>query len=245
MTMKKTFAVLIICLFLAVGCATPRPMSSTVNLGGSIRTDAVVQELHVSKTEENRPELYSGINFSCIPLVPFWKQEWSPETLYEWKSVSYNFPEDLSKTVANDLRAAGLANIVTCDASERDSDRYFSKRSSLQQPSSTNRIDLFLKEAVWNRYYTTYGLSLPGTILWLVGFPVSYGNTHLEFEAVVFAPDGKELGRRTFESRLRSTEWLYTLFPLPKKLPLMYEEISPELRNFVKECLRKSPVGSP
>jgi hypothetical protein len=241
-TVMKIIFALIVSMFLAVGCAAPRQMSSVANLGAPITTTPVVHQLHVIHTYEKRPggeesSIAPGL-IALIPLVPYGTQKFAPEFCYlndgsSYGKYPYNFKKDLSITVAKDLQTAGIANSV-------DYVPLYKMQQDDLPPGS--RVELFLNDAAWTRRCTAYGLSIAGIVPWMLGFPVSYGHTNLAFEAVVYAPNGQELGRHLFEARVNTAEWLYApgpFSPLLRKLPLAYEEISPKLRAFVKDCLLK------
>jgi len=211
-------------------------MSSGIKFGAPLENNTIVESIQVNKAAEGRPNggrSSIGLGFlTFIPLVPFGPQTWTPERYYANATMlEYDFREDLSQAVVKDMMAAGLARSVSYNPFESRSVRN----------DSANRIDLILKEGSWRRNMTTYCLSIGGVYFWFFGAPVSYGHTDLKFEAVVYAPDGAELGRRTFNSSIKLTEWAYVPHPFPKRLPLLYERISPELRSFVEDCLRKSP----
>jgi len=229
---------LIVVLLLASGCTAPSAMSSAVRYNGSIGADRTVQALHVGVAREGRPdggESRIGIGFiTFIPLVLYAPQRFTPERYYANAAmIQYNFRDDLSQTIVKDLTAAGLARSVGFNT--------FGGVTAV--PSDIYRLDLTLKEGIWNRNFTTYGCSIMGVYLWVFGLPVSYGSADLSFEAVVYAPGGEELGRRAFGARLPLTESIYVPHKFPRRLPLLYEQISPDLRHFVRDCLKRGPSG--
>lgn len=161
---------------------------------------------------------------AIIPLVPYGHQQISPDRF------TGSFPLALVDIVLADLRTSGIARQVL-----REGDLLPGQVS----PVAPYRLHLELKEGVFHRNVTLYGLSVFGTFLWLVGLPVSYGTTELEFGAKLEAPDGKSLGEARFAEKTGATEWLY--YPLvpayTSKLPDTYARVSPRLRSFLRESL--------
>ncbi len=224
-------------LLVMAGCATPGTMSSNVRVDGSIGMANPVPVVHVAKTREARPDggdSRIGIGLiTFIPLVPYGAQRFTPERYYANAAMmTYDFRDDLTQTVIKDLTAAEVAESVECDKNWGGN----------HKNSGVYRIDLALREGVWKRNFTTYGCSVFGVYFWLFGCPVSYGSADLEFEAVVFAPNGEELGRKLFAAQLPLTEFAYVPHAFPKRLPALYEQISPGFRKFVCDCLMRSPA---
>lgn len=223
-------------LVLATGCATPTAMSSSVKYEGPVCERHLAQVLQVSKAGEGRPgggASRIGIGFiTFIPLVPYAHQRFTPERYYKNATMmDYNFKDDLAQTIVKDLTAAGVAQTVGYD----------SFGNATMKNDGPPRVELTLKEGVWNRNFTTYGCSFMGVYLWLVGLPVSYGHADMAFEAVVRSSDGSELGRKTFEAQLPLTESAYNTHKFPRRLPMLYEQISPGFRRFVSDCLKSAP----
>jgi len=217
------------------GCAAPSAMSSSVQYSGPVHLDRDVQAIHVSKAQEGRPdggESSIALGFIVfIPGVPFGPQKFTPERYFANAAMmGYDFRDDLTQTVIRDLAAAGLARSVGYDA-------YVGS----QREHGVYRLELTLKQGIWNRNFTTYGCSFMGSYWWMLGLPVSYGNVQLAFEATLRAPDGKELGRQLFAASTPLTESAYVPHKFPKRLPLLYQQISPDLRRFVQDCLKDAP----
>ena len=237
-----SMSVVIATLFSA-GCVTPPgTMSNSVRFAppSATSTRKQVQALHVNKAQEGRPDggrSSLGMGFlTFIPLVPYGPQRFTPERYFANAAMfNYDFREDLAQTAVKDLMASGLAQSVSYDPF-----------GTPQNSGDVNRLELTLKEGVWHRNFTLYGCSFLGVYLWLVGLPVSYGHANLAYEAVVYAPNGSELGRRTFEAELPLTESAYASpHQYPRRLPLLYEKMSPDFRSFVSDCLSRSPAVAP
>jgi|GEM_PF-1250068 len=223
------------CGIIVSGCAAPSAMSSSVQYSGPMHLDRDVQAIRVSKAQEGRPgggesSIALGL-IVFIPGVPFGPQKFTPERYFANAAMmGYDFRDDLTQTVVRDLAAAGLARSVGYDA-------YVGS----QREHGVYRLELTLKQGIWNRNFTTYGCSFMGSYWWMLGLPVSYGNVQLAFEATVRAPDGKELGRRLFASEMGLTESAYVPHKFPKRLPLLYQQLSYDFRSFVQECLKNAP----
>ena len=225
-------------MLLSGGCVAPSTMSSGVQYQGRIHADDNIQAIHISKAQEGRPDRGAsriGIGFiTFIPVVPYAHQRFTPERYYANAAMmSYDFRDDLAQTAIKDLSAAGLAQTVG-----------YANLSGVNVGASVYRVELTLKEGVWNRNFTTYGLSVMGVYLWIFGLPVSYGHSDMSFEAVMYAPDNTELGRKVFTAQMPLTESMYVAHKFPRQLPKLYEKISPDFRLFVSDCLRRSPASA-
>lgn len=223
-------------LLIVSGCATPTAMSSSVRYDGPVCRERLTKALQVGKAGEGRPDGGAsriGIGLiTFIPFVPYGPQRFTPERYFKNAAMmDYDFRDDLAQTIVKDLTAAGVAQSVGYDPFG----------SGRMANDDMPRLELTLKEGIWHRNFTTYGCSVMGVYLWLVGLPVSYGDAEMAFEAVVRAPDGSELGRRTFEAKQPLTESAYVPHKFPKQLPFLYQQISPQFRSFVCDCLKSAP----
>ncbi len=226
-------------LIMVSGCATPMAMSSSVKYEGPVCEKHLAHVLQVGKAGEGRPDGGAsriGIGFiTFIPFVPYAHQRFTPERYFKNAAMmDYDFKDDLAQTVIKDLTAAGIAQSVGYD----------SFGNAVTKNEGLPRIELALKEGIWNRNFTTYGCSVMGVYLWVVGLPVSYGHADMAFEAVVRASDGAELGRKSFTAQLPLTESAYVAHKFPRQLPLLYQQISPGFRRFVCDTLNAAPAAA-
>ena len=146
--------------------------------------------------------------------------------------------EALRRLFTKDLRASGLCGeVFICEGgrggrSGRASDAY--------------RLDITLKHAVWHRNLTAYGLSYPGSLLWVLGAPVSYGHVALELQVALFAPGGKgkPLSVKTLNRKENCVEWIYEQIGYQSAksetiLTEMFPGLASDLRTFIKDTVSK------
>ena len=144
--------------------------------------------------------------------------------------LQYSFLEDVGRTVAKDLNAAGIAKSVA----------YVNSETAPPYPApGSYALEVRLKEGIWHRYFTTYCLSFPGDLLWLIGAPVSYGNVQLAIEARLLDNNGNVLGTKEFAAKVGLTESAYGGFAFFRRLPTAYGSISESLRPFVAKLIEE------
>lgn len=229
---------LVVMLFL---CSCVSTLSSSFKPSPPNRQEAIVDTIKVCKAVEDRPlggKSRIGIGFlTLIPLMPFATQQFTPERyMANQAGLQYSFLEDISQTVDKDLKASGIARHI---------DLLSVERPEFPLAPGCYVLCLTLHEGIWNRNFTTYGLSFAGAFLWL-GLPVSYGSVILKIEAVIYDRNGKQLGTKVWLQQVRLTEWIYSSSrKVPRRLLILYDRISPELRQFVAETLEKARSNEP
>ena len=222
-------------------CSCVSTLSSSFKPSPPIRQEAVVDTIKVCKAVEDRPlggKSRIGAGFlALIPLMPFASQQFTPERyMANQAGLQYSFLEDISQTVDKDLKASGIARHI---------DLLSVERPEFPLAPSCYVLCLTLHEGIWNRNFTTYGLSFAGAILWL-GLPVSYGSVILKIEAIMYDRNGKQLGTKIWLQQIRLTEWIYSSpSRVPRRLLILYDRISPELRQFVTATLEKARSDEP
>jgi hypothetical protein len=170
-----------------------------------------------------------------IPLVPYGHQQFSPESAVMSSSLATgNMLDDVVGVVVRDLRHAGVADQVQKYGVDlRD------LGESVAAESRPYELRLTLDEGIYHRNATLYGMSFAGALLWMIGFPNTYGSAELAVTAELFDPNGRSLGKESFREKSGATEWLYR--PAPQAyspaMPRAYGEISPQLRRFVASSL--------
>jgi hypothetical protein len=146
--------------------------------------------------------------------------------------------EAFRRLFAKDLRASGLCGeVFICEGG---------RGGGANRVSDAYRLDITLKHAVWHRSLTAYGLSYPGTLLWVLGAPVSYGYVALELEVALYPPGskGKLLAVKTFKREEDCVEWIYEQIGYqPAKsetiLTEMFPGLASDVRLFIKEAVAK------
>lgn len=222
---------LLLFLSLGTGCAIV-PLDQAFRASKPLVEKPLIDMLLVSVGDDNRPlgdrsHVGSGA-VSLIPFAPYGHQQRAAMPI-----VKSSYLREIANTVVKDMRAAGFADLVCID------DPYDPR---LGGDKRVHYMKLNLVEGVWDRYITAYGISFAGELLWLAGFPLSYGKVTLGVEAEVLDKDRVSLGKRLFVEKVTITEWIYcpVMHAFNPKLVDAYEQLSPRLRAFVAETLRKS-----
>lgn len=218
---------------IASGCISPiRPLSTTFTPAAPVCPKPKADVLYVFEPEEARP--LSGNSsiapalLTFIPLVPYGPQKLSPETF-----LNYPFRKDMTTALVKDLAASGIARSV--------------ERLDYIPPDGHTRKNAYylhskMKEGIWHRNCTTYGLSVYGVYLWLVGAPVSFGDVEISLEFELRDLGHQSLGRTTFTAKRKLTEWIYSAGMgsyFYDTLPRVYGDISPLLREFVAKNVKE------
>jgi len=213
-------------LALALAACTSPPMApfSTTEVGPPMVETSRVERLVVLPVVEARPgDGHTRLGWGAlvlIPLVPYGTQEW--RTIEE----QWDVRPELGDMITQDLRASGLA-----------ADTLHGTLEQAGPSPAAYVLEVRLREGVWLRHMTTYGLSVFGGVLWYLGAPVSYGEAHLNLSVELRDPRGEVLGSRSFHTIGDVTESIYRGEPATLGFKEAYEALSPELRAFVAECL--------
>lgn len=172
-----------------------------------------------------------------VPLWPYSHSEVNPVIRYCYFQPSIT--DVLYKLFIIDLNHSGIFNhIITAPVIGT------SETPCTQLSDKTYTLEIILEEAVWSRYLTSYGLSYPGTLLWALGFPVSYGHVLFEVKAMLYAPKTNNLlAEKTFSHKVSCVEWVYDQInykpPVSEfKLAEMFPKITEELRKFILENVK-------
>lgn len=144
----------------------------------------------------------------------------------------------LQRLFVKDLIASNISKeVIACSNSEKPDGKNWQDKYRLQ---------LILKHAVWNRHITAYGLSYPGTFLWTLGFPTSYGNVQLEIDAILYPPGAskKPIGQTTLKKQETCIELIYDQIDYHPSVSEdvmadMFPEMAKDLRKFLLKTLKK------
>ena len=186
--------------------------------------------------EETLPFEPNSDPWILLPLCFYSSQRVNP--MVNRNYLQNTLDEALLRVFVKNLTASGLCGeVFICGGggkfgSARAQDAY--------------RLDLALKHAVWHRSITAYGLSYPGTFLWVLGAPVSYGDVTLEMEASLYEPGKtiKPLATRKFTIKESCVEWIYEQIGYhPAKSETILTEVVPELASSVREFVKEA-VGT-
>jgi hypothetical protein len=219
---------LLLFLSLGTGCASV-PLDQAFRANKPVVAKPVTEALLVVVGEDSRP--LAGMSrvgrgaLSLIPLIPYGHQQFSAKP-----NVAGSFSREVADTVVKDLRAAGFAEFVAIE------DAYDPRQRDVRR---AYYVRVNLAEGVWDRYITAYGISFAGELLWMAGFPISYGKAVLGIEVEVLNKDRVSLGKRLFKEKVTVIEWLYhpLVHSFTPKLAEAYEQFSPQLRAFVSETI--------
>ena len=201
----------------------------------------LIQALFVEKMKNACPDkemLPFAPNDDPWILIPFWL--YSSQTVKPLVKRSFfqnNLDTALQRLFVKDIRASGICELLlSADENNPRVNAWGAKRYHLQ---------LILKHAKWTRNLTAYGLSYPGTLLWSIGLPTSYGYVDVEFEAILYPPgaDAKPLAKTTISEKDTCTEFIYDQIgyqPAKSEMVLveMYPKLAKKLREFITNTLK-------
>jgi len=152
----------------------------------------------VTPFEERRPlkNSMAGIFIAMIPLVPYGTSTLNrPEAAANYE---FDMAEDLAKAAHESLRVSKLF-----------------KKTFFSYGADLDEADYILRgrtdSTTYKQTMTFYGLSLPGDLLWLLGFPV--GTNQAELKITVWLEDhaGKERWSYSFEDSIKRTMIYYRM----------------------------------
>ena len=175
--------------------------------------------------------------YILIPLWPYSHSDINPIIRYSFFQAP--LPEAIKRLVVTDIKASDIFQKVVTTA--YNADTYMSSEDEL----NAYRLSITLKDAVWSRNLTSYGLSYPGTFLWVIGFPVSYGEIYMNLNVEFYAPITRKLiAKKTIRKSINCTEWIYDQInykpPISEfKLTEIFPEITKEIRTFLIDSLYK------
>ena len=195
---------------------------------GSICKAPVAGTIYVTKAKDKRNrKKYHHNEFYLIPLVPYSDLDMVPES-YPYYIYRRSFMTSLGMTVAKDLKASGIARDV----------KYV---DDVAGNPNMNQGDLLINpvlyDAIWVRHVTCYGVSIAGGILHLI-LPRSFGHVELNFQLNLKDSGGNKVGAKDFYAEESVIEFLY-FRPFNFKLKDAYGEISPQMRKFVFDSVKK------
>lgn len=176
-----------------------------------------------------------------IPLWPYTHSETSPVLKYTY--LQSDMLNTVKHIIAHDIRASGIFKYTTTQTFDVEGLR--EAKYQAQIPPNAYIIQISVLKAVWSRYLTSYGLSYPGTILWAVGLPVSYGNVKISINVEIYPPTyEKPILEKVITQETSCTEWIYDQINYgPPVSEFALAEIFPqtmtELRNAAIEAIEK------
>ena len=250
MKILKTLAALLLISCLLILCAcnsssckdcklaySPAP---ELDLGKMSKSDSLFIPSIIDKRDKAERSAYKPDTDPLI-LIPFWFYCHSNlDPVIRFSYFQPSLIDALNKLFVMDINKAGIFKQVL-GMPEGINQADFEKELYEEIPNAY-KLEITLQEALWSRNLTSYGLSYLGTFLWAIGFPVSYGNVYFSIDAVLYAPNHKEIGRKRIGRELPCTEWIYDQVNYKPaiseiKLAALFPEVTKELREFIFQKL--------
>jgi hypothetical protein len=154
--MRATVVVLLLAAAMVTGCAEPRGWRFTPNSYTQPTKPLVLKTVAVPRFKDTRPnENTNKLSFYVIPLMPFgWANASAPESFSPY--FKYRPSDDFAKAAVEEIQATGLFK-----------EAFFTERES--------EGDLILRGEIKSTHYNqkvlSYGLSVYGALLWVIGAP--------------------------------------------------------------------------
>ena len=154
--------------------------------------------------EDARPnENHNLYGLYVIPLMPFgWQTLDSPEGIQMHTTsgmwLNYKPTEDFPKALAEDLRSTGLFSDAFFDYRRENSD--YAVEGKILSTKYIGRL-------------ITYGLSVYGPDLWIIGFPAAWSENDLSLDLrLVDSTTGKAVFSQTYTADPETTlSWIYDI----------------------------------
>ncbi len=171
----------------------------------------------------------------CVNYIPLWfysKQEINPLVKFDY--FRPDLQDMMQILIARDLRFSGIFQNVKMVRFEENSEK----------PVFGHVLKINIKEAVWNRNLTTYGLMFTGAFLWGIGLPVSYGNVSMELEAELVEAQTKEvLAKGSFRAETDCKETMFSRVEYnpsiaEDRLCRIFPDVASQIRAFVLKNIK-------
>ncbi len=225
------------------GCSTfdPDTMTEYNPEPGVVIENPPIESLLVRVSNERPEEETLPFNpnndpWILLPLCFYSSQKVNP--MVNRNFLQNTLDEALQRIIMKNLRVSGLCGeVFACGGGGQFGNA---------RASGAYRLNLALRHAVWHRNLTAYGLSYPGTFLWVLGAPVSYGDVTLEVDASLYAPGKtiKPLATHKFVMSKSCVEWIYEQIGYhPAKSETILTDTVPKLASDIREFVRKT-VGT-
>ena len=233
MSKKNAFYPILLAGLVAIfcsGCANQRTWVYHANTYAPTgkNTGKTIAALAYEDGRENKNSNKMGLYM--IPLMPFgWQDLGSPEgvqmhmTSGMW--MNYKPTEDYPKALAEDLRATGLF-----------ADAFFDYRRSVTDYAVKGKIN----SSKYHGRVISYGLSVYGPLLWLIGFPAGTAKNELSLDlSLVDSKTDKVLFSKTYTATPRSHVYFVYWMGEDFNYPEMLAEINKQFCTDVQPVLAK------
>jgi hypothetical protein len=200
--------------------------------------DNRVSDIHKFPSEQNADPLI---------LVPFWPYSHSISTpIPRYTYLNMGTRRILTDLIFADIKAAGIFSDVSMPLFSLESQNTL-QDSPHNIPSNSYVLVLTMNKAEWSRYMTSYGLSYPGTFLWILCAPISYGSINVEMKAELYKPGNLKvpIAEKTISKSIPCTEFIFDQvnYAPPKseyKLARIFPSITAQLREFLVDSVIKA-----
>lgn len=174
--------------FAMLGCNTQAKWTYPLDPGSLFQSDSPAKPLTIAVLpfRESRPVLNREATrlFELVPLMPFgWMEYNRPEAANQFVTIGkYDFDvdEDLGKAAARSVEDSRLFHRV-----------YFTLGGDTREADFLLRGDV--RAARFDGKVITYGLSVFGAYLWLLGLPIGTSETTIEVELSLEDREQKKL----------------------------------------------------
>lgn len=225
---------LLLTLFLMASCTSTKIwVYRAGNNDGFIRSNLQSKIIVVKPfTDKRSNENKDNIMLCAIPFRLFGYQKLSsPEAVLSHANSdswdNYSPKEDFAKAMAKEFKSADIFK-----------KSYFS--------NSTINSDYYIDGEILSTDYTSkvmsYGISIYGPVLWLIGFPATHVSNDLEVKLTLIKTDSKEIVfSKTYKSdQYKKLGWIYNIpndFYYSKMLGKVYKEFLADLveNGFIKK----------
>ena len=235
MNAKVIIRSVLVCLVVAftAGCASQKTWVYRANSYPPAKssTGKKVAVLAFEDARENKNVNLWGLY--AIPLMPCgWQHLNSPEGIQMHMNstmwVNYKPTEDYPKALAEDLRNTGLF-----------SDAFFDFR----RESGDYAVKGKILNTKYDGYLISYGLSIEGPLLWIIGFPCGSTRNELSLElSLVDAKTDKTIFSKVYTADPRSgVSWIYVLkndFNYPEMLGELNKQFCNDIQPVVLENVK-------
>lgn len=220
--MKQIFNLSLI-VFILSGCASVQTWKYTsepkIYKKPDLNFNVAVTTLRDERINENGAKASGWL--ALIPLVPYSKivEINVPESN---PYINFKPTEDFSKAIAEELNNASIFEEV-----------YYSDRTKNAKLILTGA----LKNTKITQYWTFYGMSLPGDLLWILGAPVGWTDNDIEIEYRLIDNDYKIYFKKVYYGNIEFYNRYWTNPHEIFRFEEVFKKISMEVVDDIKSLI--------